>query len=100
MYAVSARDFDNNKDRYMKNEYVKLDNGNYLVHKSGLEKFGDYSIITVSYPITISIDAVLYVVEGVGTIVVGALPREATVTQASIDGAQLLGVIISGIKNN
>jgi hypothetical protein len=98
MYAVSKSEFEKNRAKFTKNDYVQLGNGNYLVHKSDLEKIGDYSIIVVSAPITISLDAIMYVVEGVGTVVVGALPRGSTATQGSIDGAQLLGVLLTGIR--
>lgn len=46
------------------NEYVVLSNGNYLVHKSRVRSLGDYAIISAAAPVTITIDAAMYVVEG------------------------------------
>ena len=46
------------------NEYVVLSNGNFLVHKSRVRSLGDYAIISAAAPVTITIDAAMYVVEG------------------------------------
>ena len=41
-------------------KYEKFTNGQlngYVVHKSSLEKFGDYTVLTLGTPITVAIDA-------------------------------------------
>ena len=51
-----------------RNEYIILSNGNYLVHKSKLRTFGDYTIIAAATPVTIAIDSAMYMVEGAAKI--------------------------------
>jgi hypothetical protein len=49
-------------------EYIVLNNGNYLVHKSKIRMLGDYTVIAAAAPVTITIDSAMYIVEGIANI--------------------------------
>jgi hypothetical protein len=61
-----------------KDEYIILNNGNYLIHKSKMKTIQGYTIIVAAAPVTITIDSAMYVVQGVAKLLtipdMGSIP--------------------------
>ena len=57
-------------------DYIMLENGNYLVKKTTIQKMKDYTIRTVLIPVTITLDSVEYVIGGIGQVVNGIIEKE------------------------